>query len=50
MEEIDGLVDQNRPGLERTFDKKHGELIAATEVFRQTLETCKSRGRHVHAR
>jgi hypothetical protein len=49
MEEIDRLVDQNRPELERTFAKKHGELIAATEVFRQTLETCKSRGWDVHA-
>lgn len=49
MEEIDRLVDQNQPELERTFAKKHGELIAATEVFRHTLETCKSRGWDVHA-
>ena len=49
MEEIDRLVDQKRPELEQTFFRKHNQLIATTEVFRQTLESCKSRGWDTHA-
>jgi len=49
MTEIDGLVDQHRAELERTFARKHKELIAATEVFKQTLKVCRSRGWDTHA-
>jgi hypothetical protein len=48
MESIDRLVQENRPGLERTFRQKHDQLIAATDLFSQTLKTCKSRGWNTH--
>ena len=49
MEEIDYLVDQKRAELQQTFFQKHEQLIAVTEVFRQTLEACKNRGWDTHA-
>jgi hypothetical protein len=49
MEAIDRLVEQKRPELERTFAQKHDELVAATELFSQTLKTLKSRGWDTHA-
>jgi len=49
MEEIDRLVEQKRQDLERTFTQKHNELIAATELFSQTLKTLKRRGWDTHA-
>jgi hypothetical protein len=49
MDEIDRLVDQNREELEQTFAQKHKRLIATTEVFKQTLESCRQQGRNIHA-
>ncbi len=49
MDEIDHLVDQNREKLKQTFAQKHNQLISITEVFRQTLESCKDRGWDTHA-
>ncbi len=49
MESIDRLVEQKRSELERTFAQKHDQLIAATELFSQTLKTCKDRGWDTHA-
>ncbi len=49
MEDIDQLVDKKRAELQKTFSQKHDQLIAVTEVFRQTLETCRNRGWDTHA-
>src|SRR5215210_1881270 len=49
MDEIDRLVDQNREGFEQTFTQKHKQLVATTEVFKQTLESCKKQGWNIHA-
>lgn len=38
MESIDRLVQENRPGLERTFRQKHDQLIAATDLFKADRE------------
>ena len=48
LSEIDRLVDQNRDALERTFVEKHQKLIATTELFKRTLESCKNQGWNTH--
>lgn len=48
LDEIDRLVDQNRDGLAQTFIEKHEKLIATTELFKRTLESCKIKGWNTH--
>lgn len=47
--EFDDLFDQQRASLEQTFAKKHHQLRATTEVFKQSLQNSKRQGWHTHA-
>jgi hypothetical protein len=46
--EIDRLVDQEQESLKKVFAAKHQQLIATTEVFKQSLHSSKRQGWHTH--
>jgi len=46
---LDELIEHDKESLANMFEQKHRQLIATTELFRQTLEACKNRGWNTHA-